>query len=77
MASELQQQIEEAGTLQNPRVLLGLIQPKFESAREIAQNSLEGLRDILTEVQWEMLPEAIKSAADAVRLRGGANRRRR
>ena len=77
LASELQLEIEEAGTEQNPRALLGLIQPKFEEAREIAQNSLEDLREILTEAQWELLPDAIKSAADAVRLRNGANRRRR
>ncbi len=76
LAAELQQQIEEAGTEQNTRALLGLIQPKFEAAREVAQNSLEDLRRVLTDEQWELLPDAIKSAADAVRLRG-QNRRRR
>jgi hypothetical protein len=76
LAAELQQQIEEAATEQNTRALLGLIQPKFEAAREVAQNSLEDLRRVLTDEQWELLPDAIKSAADAVRLRG-QNRRRR
>ena len=77
LATELQQQIEKAGTEQNnQRSLVGLIRPAIEEARDAAQNSLEDLRLILTEEQWELLPEGVRTAAEAVRgLRGGRRRR--
>ncbi len=77
LATELQQQIEEAGTEQNnQRALVGLIRLAIAEAREAAQNSLEDLRRILTEEQWELLPEGVRTAAEAVRgLRGGRRRR--
>jgi hypothetical protein len=76
LATELQQQIEEAGSDQNQRALVGRIRPAIEEAREAAQNSLEDLRRILTEEQWELLPDGVRTAAEAVRgLRGGRRRR--
>ena len=75
LAEALQREIEEAGPQQNARALVGLIQPRIQEARVAAQNSLEDLREILSEEQWEMLPEAVKSPAEALRrLRGGRRR---
>jgi hypothetical protein len=59
-AAGLQRQIEEAGG-DDPRALMQLIRPAMEEARASAQTAIERLRAVLTDEQWEKLPDGIRN----------------
>ncbi|MDH3292469.1 MAG: hypothetical protein OEO20_10875 [Gemmatimonadota bacterium] len=62
-ATDLQEQLDQAGGGQNPRALMTLIRPSMDEARTNAQRTLERVQAILTPAQFDKLPEDVRSPA--------------
>ncbi|MFQ5550209.1 MAG: hypothetical protein ACE5FJ_03115, partial [Gemmatimonadales bacterium] len=61
IASVLQGEIDEYGTNQDQRGLVQILRNRLLDARDAARRTLEDINAILTENQWEMLPERLKN----------------
>jgi len=58
----LQVEIEEAGAAGGDvRALMQVIQPRMREAQENLQRGLGVVREVLTEEQWELLPERVRN----------------
>jgi hypothetical protein len=58
----LQQDIEEAGAGGGDiRALMQVIRPRMQQVQENLQRGLGVVRDVLTEEQWELLPERVRN----------------
>ncbi len=69
LAVDLQKEIEDVGG-SDPRALMQVIRPPLQEAQRRITESLKAVRRVLTEEQWNRLPEDIRNAG-----RGGGGRR--
>ena len=60
LAAGLRRDLEEMGTNQDPRAMLGAIRPALQDARRATVEALRLVHDILAEDQWGQLPESIR-----------------
>jgi len=73
LASGLRAQLDQQGAADDPRALMALIRPSMQEANENVQHSVETLKEILTNEQWNLLPEEVREPRGAF---GGGQRRR-
>lgn len=71
LARDLRSQLEQSGGGQDPRGLIQLIRPKMQEAQGNARESLDQLRDVLTDEQWQLLPKSLKDPGNTRRRGGG------
>jgi len=71
IALGLQAELEELVDA-DPRELLQSIRPRLQAAQERVRDMADRIRDLLTDEQWEMLPEELRQAG---RRRGPGQRR--
>lgn len=74
IATALRAEVEAAGT-EDPRQLIQLIRTRIEQAQQQARASVEAVRALLTEEQWDRLPERIRNLGrqqPGMRRPGGA-----
>jgi hypothetical protein len=76
IGTALQAEIEEAtaGAPQDPRALVEVIRPRMQEAQENLQSGLAVVREVLTEEQWEMLPERVRDLGSQRGRQGGMRR---
>jgi len=76
IGAALQAEIEEAagGAQQDPRALMEVIRPRMQEAQENLQSGLAAVREVLTEEQWEMLPERVRDLGSQRGRQGGVRR---
>jgi hypothetical protein len=63
IGAALQSEIEElgAGGAVDPRALMQVIRPRMQEAQENVQRGLAVVREVLTEGQWNRLPERVRN----------------
>ncbi|MEE8134371.1 MAG: hypothetical protein V3T56_04910, partial [Gemmatimonadales bacterium] len=61
IATALQAELEELVDA-DPRELLQSIRPRLQAAQDRVRDMADRIRDLLTEEQWELLPEALRQA---------------
>jgi hypothetical protein len=76
VGTALQAEIEEAagGQQQDPRALMEVIRPRMQEVQENLQSGLAAVREVLTEGQWEMLPERVRNLGSQRGRQGGIRR---
>ena len=65
----IRKKIDDAGSNADPRALLLSIRPRLTDARQARQKALDAAKKVLTQAQWNSLPDQLKSTG-----RGGAPR---
>jgi hypothetical protein len=73
LANSLQAELAGQDAGGDPRALMTLIRPSMQEANENVQLAIEALRDILSDEQWNALPEEVREPRGAF---GGGQRRR-
>jgi hypothetical protein len=73
LANDLRTELEGQDTGGDPRAMMALIRPSIQEANENVQRSIDALKEILTDEQWEKLPEEVREPRGAF---GGGPRRR-
>ncbi len=74
IASVLQEEIDQFGT-NDPQGMLQIIRPRMQDAQRNARETLDRLRELLTEEQWSLLPERIRNRAEGGQRGQGRGRR--
>ena len=62
IASFVRTEVEKAGANPDPARLFALIRPKLQEGRTNLQAALKQVQEVLTLVQWALVPEEIKNA---------------
>jgi hypothetical protein len=73
LANDLRSELEGQGAGGDPRAMMTLIRPSMQEANEDVRRSVEALKAILTDEQWDKLPEEVREPRGAF---GGRPRRR-
>ncbi len=67
--AQIRKKIDDAGSNADPRALLLSIRPRLTDARQAREHALDAVKKILTQTQWNSLPDQLKSTG-----RGGPPR---
>ena len=67
--AQIRKKIDDAGSNADPRALLLSIRPRLTDARQAREHALDAVKKILTQAQWNSLPDQLKSTG-----RGGPPR---
>lgn len=62
IADDIRSRIQKAGANPDPRALLLTLRPRLIEARQARQQALAAAKAVLTDIQWNKLPDDIKSA---------------
>ena len=73
LANDLRTELEGQDTGGDPRAMMTLIRPSMEEANGNVKRSLDALKEILSDEQWDKLPEEVREPRGAF---GGQQRRR-
>jgi hypothetical protein len=77
IGTALQTEIEEAaaGAEQDPRALMEVIRPAMQRVQENLTRGLAAVREVLTDEQWDILPERVRNLGSRLGMPGGGIRR--
>ena len=76
LAKALQDELAKLGANVDPGRTLAVIRPRLDLARKNLERALEAAKALLTEAQWNYLPERIRSPNLLGGPRGDGERRR-
>jgi len=65
----IRKRIDDAGSNADPRALVLSLRPRLAQARQAREQALDAVKKVLTQVQWNSLPDEVKSSG-----RGGPPR---
>lgn len=75
LADTVRSMVERAGSGTNPRELFTRLSPTLNEIRSNNGNALGEARTVLTEEQWEKLPDSVKNSRGGMGQRRGGGRR--
>ncbi|HKV49855.1 MAG TPA: hypothetical protein VJO52_01535 [Gemmatimonadaceae bacterium] len=64
--AQIRKKIDDAGSNADPRALLLSIRPRLTDARQAREHALDAVKNILTQAQWNGLPDQLKSTGRGV-----------